>query len=319
MVTVSLSVYNDATLLRGCLMSVLELLPDADIQVVDGRYESWPEGPDNSTDATREIALDYGASYHDDGPFEREHDKHHHRVDLAPDGDRCLLLDADERLVTCDLDALDDETAYQPRIFNPRVYNQTPIRYWPRIFYPETVVDIPRWDKYRFSTPCERTDAVTIAHRHDLRGRDYREAKYERFQNEGRAGRYDDGRIEEYLDNAFDVETEECPACGRDSLVHSDPTNIRPDGVFTRVAVCIAGDGCYRASEPVELGPHRYLPNRVLKGYQQDPDRLRLEVLDVGVPFVPENCSPGMFRRLAPVLMNWAEANLQERDASLAE
>lgn len=284
MVYVSVSAYNDAAVLRGCLESVREVLPDATVTVVDGRYETFaPDAADNSTDATPTVAGEFGAAYDPGGPFELEVDKHRYRVVQAPADEQAIFIDADERVVCADLDRLPVDRAYAARIFNTVVYSESPIVYWPRVFRPGDVREVSRWDAYYFEVPCSRTDAVTIAHRHDLRDREYREAKYDRFHREGRTGRYDD-RFAKYLTNGWDVPTVACPSCGQDSLVRSPATNEGSE--FSRVEVCIAGDGCHGSVERINPGTYRYLPEAWERGLEADPERLRLELLDAGADFL---------------------------------
>lgn len=306
---VSVSAYDDGDLLAECLQSVRDVLPDATIQVVDGRYESWPDGADNSTDDTPLVADTYADEYVRGGPYERERDKHVHRVELAPDDEWCLLMDADERLCAADVAGLDDATAYQPRLFNALTYGPRAV-YWPRLFRPAWVESVNRWDAYRFSVPCERTDAVTIVHRHDLRSRDYREAKYERFDNEGRTGRYEDD-FQTYLDDDWDATVHECPACGRDSLTRSQVTDGGPDGAWSYVEACVAEDSCYRTVETTAIGGWRYLPDAVGKGFAEDPNRLRLELLDAGCPFANVAVEV-LVEQMQPVTHIWVEEELKE-------
>lgn len=310
MVYVSVSVYNDGSLLEECLAAVRAELPDAEIVVVDGRYETWPAGADNSTDETPTVCQHHDAAYVPAGPFDRECDKHQYRVDHTPDDEWMLLLDADERLVAFDEDALEAETAYRPRIFNPLVYGPACV-YWPRIFKPGWVEEINRWDAYLFDAPVDRTDAVTIAHRHDLRDRDYREAKYERFANEGRAGRYDEA-FDTYLNDEWEVPEQRfdsCPACGGDRI-WSLATQYGPDGAMSRVGVCLSGDGCWTGTEPVTVDDYQYLPADVQRGFDEDPMQLRAELLDAGCPFI----SGGLdrFLRMRPVVESWVSESFNE-------
>lgn len=303
---VSISAYNDGDLLDGCLESVQEHLPDADVCVVDGRYETWPDGADNSTDDTASVCLLHDVDYDPAGPFPRESDKHEYRVAQAPDDERVLFLDADERLLDVDLDALDDmnQVAYQPRIFNALVYGPKCV-YWPRSFYPETVTSINRWDAYLFDVPCEKTDAITILHRHDLRERDYREKKYARFAEEGRAGRYDDA-FETYLHDDWDVEFHECPKCGLESLTRSQ---ITADGThYSWAEACIRDESCYAATREYELNGWEYLPNDWRHGLDEAPRRLRAELLDAGCPFV----ATAPLQQLAPAIGLWVDENLRD-------
>lgn len=284
MVYVSVSAYNDAGLLDGCLRSVREHCPDATIAVVDGRYESFrPDAPENSTDGTATVAREHGATYDPAGPFPREVHKHRYRVAEAPAHERALFIDADERLAAVDWAALQRDRAYAVRIHNPVVYSESPIRYWPRVFRPADVDEVARWDAYSFTVPCDRTDAVTLAHRHDLRSQEYRGAKYERFERENRDGRYADS-FERYLNNDYDVSTEDCPRCGEASLVRSPATN--ESGDFSEIVTCVRTDSCYRAVESVAVDSYEYLPDDWERGLETDPGRLRLELLDAGADFL---------------------------------
>lgn len=307
---VSVSAYNDAELLRGCLASIREILPDAEIAVVDGRYESWPNDDDNSTDATADVAREVGATYHAGGPFHRECDKHEHRVSLIPNDTMALFMDADERLIDVDTDALPRGQAFQPRIFNALVYGPT-VTYWPRIFKPEWVQDVNRWDAYLFDVECERTDAVTIAHRHDLRDREYREAKYDRFENEGRTGRYDDGRLQTYLEDDWDVtETRECPNCQQDAVTKSEVTAFgRDDGRFSHVEACVAGDRCYQTVVEHELDGFEYLPHDWQRGFKEEPQRVKLELLEAGCSMVGP-IGVEEFVEMEPAISVWIDRNL---------
>jgi hypothetical protein len=284
MVYVSVSAYQDAALLDGCLQAIREQFPDAPVTVVDGRYETFrPDAPDNSTDHTSVVASAHGARYDPAGPFEREVDKHRYRVAQAPADERALFLDADERLVTADLDALQLDRAYACRIHNPLVYSENPIVYWPRLFRPRDVDNIAKWDAYAFDVPCIRTDHVTIAHRHDLRDREYREAKYERFGREDRRGRYEEA-FERYLDNDWPVTPETCPECGDSTLVRSPAT--MEGAPASAVEVCIRTDSCHHVIDDITIGPHQYLPNDWRRGLDEAPERLRLELLDAGADFL---------------------------------
>jgi hypothetical protein len=261
---------------------VREHLPDATIAVVDGKYSTWPSDENNSTDRTPTLARELADEYYADGPFEDEQAKHRHRVNLAPDGEQALFLDTDERILKAELDSLPRGIAYQPRIINPLVYSQTPVRYWPRIFDPANVADIQSWDKYLFSTECKSTDDVTIVHRHDLRGRDYREAKYERFDAEGRAGRFEDGRFDQYLTDDWKADPGwECPECGENSIMVSPWTGYSEDGSISRARVCVNGE-CWMITEVDTIDEYRYLPDNIDSGMNEDQDRLRKELLTVG-------------------------------------
>jgi hypothetical protein len=307
---VSISAYNDGGLLPNCIQSVRDVLPNADIHVVDGRYESWPDGPDNSDDATPAHAETLADEYHADGPFRREDDKHLHRVNLAPDDEYALFLDADERLLTCpDPDAL-PRAAVFPRIYNAIVYGPVSV-YWPRLFKPEWVVDVKRWDKYSFDISgvaddetAMRDDDVTIVHRHDLRSREYREAKLERFHNEGRKSRYegpvdesdDRGQLEQYLSGEWQhVAFDQCPNCGQTSLTRSQLTNYGTDPL-TSVDACIADDGCHRSVTEYQVDDWQYLPDDWEAGLDDDPERLRAELLDAGCEFVGTSHYQDLFR-----------------------
>lgn len=320
MVYVSVNAYDDGRLLEGCLASIREHLPEATIGVVDGRYETWPNGEDNSTDETPEIAASHGAQYHPDGPYPREEHKHRHRIELAPEGERCLFIDADERLVTATGEGFDDGTAYRVRILNAKVYGGQitfhegeaytgQITYYPRLFYPSQMAEIPRVDRYTLDAPVDRTDAITIAHRADLRSNDYRDAKIERFDAEDRGPWY-----EQHLEMLNNGEVEfafgECPECGRESLSRSRVTGYGTDDAqFSRVAVCTADDGCHRSIEPYDVGEWRYLPDDVERGFAEDLERVRIELMDAGwqlAKVVPDHA----FRRYGPNARIWVRDNL---------
>lgn len=287
---VSISAYDDADLLRGAIESIRQHCPDATVAVVDGRYETWPADHDNSADDTPLVARTRADAYHRDGPYPREADKHRHRVSLAPEGAFVLFMDADERLEHVDPDALPRATAFRPRIANALVYGPRSV-YWPRAFDPEWVESINRWDAYLFSTPCERTDAITLLHRHDLRDREYREAKLERFDAEGRTSRYearDDAtpdRIDAYLADDWDADFDACPRCGSESLTR---TQLTSEGVDTQtcVEVCVRADGCFSDLRAYDPGEWQYLPEDWERGIDEDPTQLRAELLDAGCPFV---------------------------------
>lgn len=320
MVYVSVSVFNDAQVLGGCLESIREVLPDADIEVVDGAYSTWPGDEENSTDETEEVAGEYDALYNPAGPFQRERDKHVYRTHRAWDGQLCLLMDADERLTEFEISELDPSTAYQPRIHNVAVYGNR-IAYWPRIFDPANVADINRWDAYQFNCPCEKTDAVTITHRHDLRDEQYRREKLERLENEDRFGMgYYADDPDEYVNLQMDVSTLEmpCPECGHNSLVKSPPSGFGGGPrEFTNAVACLTGD-CYRDVWDLHLGPeNEYLPDRVEEGYAEDPDRLHMELWAEGCKFVI-GVESGKFRRMQPAVEIWVDEMLTgEGDSSL--
>jgi hypothetical protein len=310
---VSISAYNDADLLEGCLTSIRDVLPDARIDVVDGKYESWPEGDDNSTDATPTLAREHGANYYAAGPFHRECDKHEHRVALAPDGELALFIDADERLLKFDPDALPRATAIQPRIANALVYGPKSV-YWPRIFKPNWVQSINRWDSYLFDVECERSDAVTIVHRHDLRDRSYREAKYDRFEAEGRTGRYEDA-FTTYLEDEWDADLETCPECGRESVSRTQLTQYGSTvAEFSAVETCVAGDRCHAAIREYSIeNEYRYLPDDWQRGFEEDRERLRAELIDAGCPFVGTTTASNL-DRMRPAICIWINEHLGDAE-----
>lgn len=289
MITVSISAYNDAELLDGCLRSVRDVLGDVPVQVVDGRYAAWPTADDNSTDDTPAVCARYGAAYDAAGPFEREESKWAYRRDRAPDGAWCLFLDTDERVIAFDPAGLRPETPLKVRFHNPVVYHETrPVFYYPRVYQPEWVASYTRTDLPEFRAPyAERlhrhgqTDAVTIAHRHDLRDDDYRRDKLTRYEAEERGSPYGKD-TDVYLAGPEPTELDACPACGEASLRRTRETAYGPENAVSRVATCINGE-CYTAVEPVEIGEHRYVPDDIETGYDEDPDRLRLELLDTGI------------------------------------
>lgn len=315
MVVVSISAYQDRELLQGALESVRDVLGNVRIQVVDGRYETFrPTAADNSTDDMQAVCDAYGAEYWPDGPYEREREKHVHRVELAPDGERALFMDADERLHAYDGDALNDDekVAYSPRIANALVYGPTAV-YWPRLFYPETVHSVNRWDAYLFESKHENTDAVTIIHRHDLRDEQYRIEKYHRFDREDRTGRFQD-RLGDYLQDDWELEDlQQCPNCGADSVTTTQWTSYGPGDGFSRVAVCVNGDRCHAQIDSRTIDEYRYLPDRVEAGLEEAPERLRLELLDAGCPFLNQS-STKRLSNLQPSIELWLEDTF-ERDS----
>lgn len=314
---VSVSAYNDADVLAGALASVREFLPDAEIVVIDGRYGTWPDDRDNSTDRTPEVAQEYAAGYVPAGPFDREVDKHRFRVGTAPEEERVLFLDADERIIALDEEKLPEDRPVQPRIFNPVVYNRTPISYWPRIFYPEQVEEVNRWDAYIFTAPPIHMDEVTLYHRHDLRPREYREAKYQRFRNEDRMGRYERGEetmpgvLEEYLGNTIEPNIiGTCPECGEESVVESPVTNRSRTGSFSKVRACLT-DGCWSSVDQIDVGGWKYLPDRVEVGLDEDPERLRFELVDAGCTWLRE-VDADYLLEWAPTVMAWVRQHEDE-------
>lgn len=311
MVVVSVSVYNDAALLQGCLKSLRDALGNVRIQVVDGKYETFkPDAEPNSTDDTPAVCDAYGAEYWPDGPFELERDKHVHRVERLPEGELALFIDADERLLEWDADRLPDETAVSPRIFNPLVYGPHAV-YWPRIFKKEWVKTVNRWDAYLFDAPHERSDAVTIIHRHDLRDRNYREAKYARFDREGRTGRYE-SNFETYLNDEWDAAFETCPECGAESVTRSQVTDLGPS--MSQVKACVNGDRCHAAIESTGCDEWRYLPTDVDRGVEEDPQRLRMELLDAGCEFVRLANVEYMVGQMLPAIRIWVREELGEAE-----
>lgn len=286
---VSISTYNDADLLDGCLASVREILGNVGIQVVDGRYSTWPSEHDNSTDNTIRCCESYDAEYHPVGPFPREEDKHEYRVELAPDNERVLFLDADERLVDFDTKAIEPGVPYNARIHNPATYYETrELFYYPRCFKPEWLNQYEKTDLPEFRSPYwqrlknrGRSDAISITHRHDLRGSGYRRRKLERYENENRSGPFAN-HVNHYLEGVEPSDKAYCPECGEKTLCRTRESNFGELQDVTRVATCINGD-CYTAVEPVDVGDYRYLPDNIETGYGTDPERLRLELLDAGV------------------------------------
>lgn len=311
---VSISAYNDGDLLQNALESVTQIMPDANIQVVDGKYETFkPDAAENSTDNTEDIAKSFNARYIGGGPYGRERDKHIHRVELSPDDELTVFMDADERLLTFDRDALPERTAISPRIFNALVYGPHAV-YWPRVFKPGWVATINRWDAYLFDVSHERSDAVTILHRHDLRDREYREAKYERFAREDRTGRYDDD-YEMYLADDWDATFRACPGCGRDSVTESQVTNFGEE--YSHVECCIAADGCHAAVREVDVGEWRYLPDDWRAGWENDAKRLRLELMDAGCTFVRTASVDRMVREMEPAVALWVESEFGEAESEV--
>lgn len=314
MVTVSLSVYQDAHLAENALASIRDVLPHARIQVVDGKYDTFrPNSDPNSTDDIQAVADAYGATYHAEGPLPLERDKHVRRVELAPPDEWLLLMDADERLHSADFSKLDDNTAYSPRIFNSLVYGPHAV-YWPRLAKPEWVKTVNRWDAYLFDVPHRRSDAVTLLHRHDLRSKAYREAKYERFDREDRRGRYE-ASFDTYLNDDWDADFHPCPECGRESVTRSQVTNFGDSYSF--VECCIAADGCHAAVREVDVGEWRYLPDAWEQGWRDDPKRLRLELLDAGCTFVRTASVDRMMREMRPAVELWVESEFGEAESEV--
>lgn len=305
---VSINTYQDAPLLRECLASIRCVAPDARIQVVDGAYSTFPHDSDNSTDGTPEICDDYDAEYWPvgDGPYADEPAKHRARVRLAPDGDPVLFMDADERLVAADPAETPTDTVGRVRIYDP-VYRPG-VTYYARYFRPEWLVDIPRQDRFWFERPdgsdlTERhTDAITIVHRHDLRGDAYVDAKAARLDSEGR----DPERYRERVARARERATREaatCPSCGEDTL-HRSRVGGYAAG-YTRVEACVSRDGCHRAVVGYDLGDYEYLPDRIREGFREDPERLRVECMDAGLDMAGR-LGPGPWRRYEPNVRQWA-------------
>jgi len=274
---VSVNAYDDGDLLDACLASIRRHVPDARIQVVDGRYLTHPAENDNSVDATPDVADDYGAEYYPDGPYPSEKAKHEHRLSLSPRGDRCLFLDADERLLAFDTEAVLEDAAARIRIFNCLLYGGT-VRHYPRYWYPEQFDEVVRVDRFSLDAPVERTDGITLTHRADLRGEDYRAAKVNRYDAEDRSNWYRD-YLERLDERGHGVELVECPECGEQSLSRSRGTTFGDD--VTRVATCVNGE-CYAAIEPVDVGEFRYVPDRVAEGFREDVARVRLELAVAG-------------------------------------
>lgn len=286
MVTVSVNAFQDAHLLEYCLRSVREHIPDARIQVIDGRYERFDAESDNSTDDTPAVAERYGAEYYADGPHEDEPAKHWQRVERAPDGERCLFMDADERLVAFDASDFEDHEIYLIRIHNAACYNGD-VSYYARYFYPEQMDDIPRVDRFWFGdtpeTTEQRTDDITLVHRADRRGSDYRQAKNERLEQAGRD--WYDAYLDEFDEHDLDFDT--CPECGEDSLRRSMVCGYRREDDFTRVETCVNGE-CYAAVVSVD-GPDLpeewlYVPNNLDEGFEEDIERVRMELMAAGNP-----------------------------------
>lgn len=308
MLTVSVNAYDDADLLEGCLASVRERLPHARIQVIDGRYETFtPDAADNSTDGTAAVAAAYGAEYWPDGPFEDEAAKHWGRLERAPDGGRVLFIDADERLVTFDGDAIPDDTVGRVRIHNALMYGEGDVTYYPRLFYPEMMEDIPRVDRFSFDAPVERTDAITLTHRADLRSDAYREAKLKRFEREDRDPWYAQ-YLEALGERGHVAEFYECPACGEQSLTRSRVCGYgRERTDFSRVETCTRADGCHAAVVPVEWdGEFRYVPDDLAAGFEDDIERVRLELMAAGNN-IARVCSPEALRRYEPNARVWCD------------
>lgn len=311
---VSISCYQDAPLLPACIDSVREHLPGATIHLVSGRYATWPDGPDNCDDGTADLAVTRGIRWFPDGPYADESAKWRHRASLVPDDERVLFLDADERLVRADTRRLNQTTAYRPRIFNALVYGPR-VTYWPRLCRPQDIQAIERWDAFEFDADAlvdghpPKTDAVTIAHRHDLRSDDYKRDKQARFANEGRQSAYaKHDRMDDYFENVpqFRAEWTDCPECGQESVVKSVETNS--SGQFTRVHVCVNGD-CYGDVVPVDL-ERRYLPDDWQRGIREgDVRQVRMELIDAGCAWA-QTPSLDLFLEMATAIPGWIGQNL---------
>jgi len=316
MTVVSINAFDDAELLRGCLESVREQLPHARVQVIDGRYLAFPAPADNSSDETEAVADTYDAEYYPDGPHEDEPAKHWQRVERAPEGERVLFLDADERLVTFGPEGFDEDTIYRARVHNAACYDGG-ITYYPRYFYPNQLDDIPRVDRFWFGELKERrTDRVTISHRADLRDRDYQDRKRERLECQDRDwyGEY----LNEIRGEDIQYEFDTCPECGNESLRVSRVCGFNPDESFTRVETCVASDRCHAEVRSVD-GPElpeefQYVPDRgaepgvvdeaIERGFREDAERLRLELMAAGNP-IAMLCTGEVFERYAPNAKAW--------------
>lgn len=285
--TVSVNAYQDAYLLDNCLASIRRHIPDATVQVVDGRYESWPDEADNSTDKTAPLARQYDAEYHAAGPFDSEADKHRYRRDQV-ETKYLLFIDADERLLRFEPEKLELENEYRIRIFNALMYGPR-ISYYPRFFRPENM-SVERVDKFMLDNQVRRTDAVTVSHRADLRSDAYRNAKLERFEHESRDPWYRD-YLKSLDEKGHNARYFECPNCGRESVTESGYTAFEPENdpnadlsnqVYSRVRVCTAGDNCYNEIESNRIDHYRYLPDDVDKGFEEDLSRVKLELMLAG-------------------------------------
>lgn len=311
---VSISCYNDADILPACIDSVRKHLPTATIHLVSGRYQSWPDGSDNCDDGTADLAVTRGIKWFPDGPYPDESAKWRHRADLAPADEQVMFLDADERLVSADVSGLHKTKAYQPRIFNAVVYGPRVV-YWPRLMRPADIEDIQRWDSFVFAASAldgrhvAKTDAVTIAHRHDLRSTEYKRAKQVRFANEGRESAYKkNDKLDAYYNNepTFRAEWADCPECGQESVVKSIET-LGSRG-FSRVHVCVNGE-CYAEVVPVDF-ERRYLPDDWQRGIREgDVRQVRMELIDAGCAWA-ETPSLDLFLEMATAIPGWIEQHL---------
>lgn len=306
MLTVSVNAYDDADLLAGCLASVRETLPHARIQVIDGRYESFrPDAADNSTDDTMAVCDAYGAEYWPDGPFDDESSKHWGRVARAPDGDRILFMDADERLLTFDEEPVPEHSVGRVRIHNALMYDHGDVTYYPRYFYPRQLEGIPRVDRFSFDAPVERTDRITIIHRADLRSEAYREAKLERFDREDRGPWYKE-YLEAIDEHGFDlVDFDDCPNCGEESVTKSRLCGYDGDRI-TWVETCTAHDRCYNSVKEFELEKWQYVPDRVGEGFDEDIQRVRAELMMAGNS-IAAVVGDEAFRRYEPNAKLWVK------------
>lgn len=312
---VSVNAYEDADLLDGCLASIRDCLPDATIQVVDGRYKTFPGERDNSTDQTPDVAREYGAQYVAGGPYPREEHKHEDRVRRAPADERLLFIDADERLLKSRVTHLDDSQAYRVRIHNALWYGAD-VTYYPRLFHPHQWDEVIRVDRFSFTSGVDSTDDITIVHRADLRSDAYRDRKSKRFQQENRGSWYDDHRAT--IDSGdHQLDPEECPNCGRKSVTQSRVCGFGTTPEYSRVHACTAGDRCHTRIEPVTIDDWQYLPDRVDRGFQEDVERVRVELMDAGNQLA-RLLSPDAFVRYQPNARLWVEDNLQDTASSPA-
>ena len=169
-----------------------------------------------------------------------------------------------------------------------------------------------RIDAFQFEAFVERTDAITIVHRADLRTDTYREHKIARFETEGREcrngppGWYRE-HIADFEAGDLDVDLEKCPRCDADSLVRSQVT--AHDDEFSFVETCVNGE-CHAAIVDVAVEDYRILQD-VHRGLAEDPRRLRLELLDAtrgvddGMHKLVRSTTPEWLQRAEWIVENW--------------
>jgi glycosyltransferase involved in cell wall biosynthesis len=123
-------VFNEETMLPGCLES-LEDAPVDEVVVVDGAYRDFSHEQPWSTDATREIARAYGATWiqsPETWAWESEVEKRNAYL-IGDEGDWYFQIDADERLIGA-LPALEPGRVYALQVRR----RDGGISYVPRLF-----------------------------------------------------------------------------------------------------------------------------------------------------------------------------------------